>query len=312
MFPILLGLLAGIGLPVQTSANTRLGRRLGTPWSASLVSFLVSLAFLLALLAVTGQLASPLTALRGQPLWLFTGGICGVIFLTGNIMLFPRLGRIQTVILPVTGQILMGILIDHFGWLRAEQSRLSLTRLLGAILVVAGVIMVSTARAGGEHKAKDKEKASYSLGLMLWRVFGVCAGMLSAVQTAANGALSRTIASPLWASVISFVVGCILLLILNLVLRLKPRQGKDSDAGNRPWWMWIGGFLGAAYILANIHLSAIVCTGMTVIVLLTGSTAGGVLIDQLGLFGSPKKPVTLQKAAGLLLMLLGVGCIRLL
>lgn len=310
MFPILLGLLAGIGLPVQTSANTRLGRRLGTPWSASLVSFLVSLAFLLSLLAVTGQLTPPLAALRGQPLWLFTGGICGVIFLTGNILLFPRLGSIQTVILPVTGQILMGLLIDHFGWLRAEQNRLSLTRLLGAILVVAGVIIVSAARAGGERKVKDEERTGHSFGLMLWRIFGVCAGMLSAVQTAANGALSRALSSPLWASVISFVVGCILLLLLHLVLRINPGQRKN--AGNRPWWMWIGGFLGAAYILANIYLSAIVGTGMTVIVLLTGSTAGGVLIDQLGLFGSPRKPVTLQKAAGLLLMLLGVGCIRLL
>ena len=54
--PIILGFLAGVGLPIQTSVNTRLRKKVGSPFNAALVSFLVGLLFLSALLLVTGHL----------------------------------------------------------------------------------------------------------------------------------------------------------------------------------------------------------------------------------------------------------------
>ena len=304
MVLILLGFTAGIGLPVQTTVNTRLGRRLGSPWNASLVSFSVSLAFLIFLLLVTGQLfALPLSQLRGQPLWLFAGGLCGVTFLTGNILLFPRLGSVQTVAFPVMGQILTGLFVDHFGWLRAEQLSLTPLRGLGAFLVAAGVIVVATARGDGGVLRETS-------GVLPWQIFAVLAGGLSAAQTAINGALARASGSPIWASVISFAVGVVLLILLHFVLR--SRTAEPEVRNSRPWWMWVGGLLGAAYILANIRLSGSFGTGLAIIILLIGSTAGSVLVDHYGLFGAARKPVNLRKAAGLVCMIVGAICIRLL
>ena len=112
----LIGILAGIGLPFQTSVNTRLKGRTGNPFYASLISFCVGLAFLILLLPLTGQdVAIPFDTMAGEPPWIYAGGICGVIFLTCNIILFPKIGGIRTAILPVLGQITMSIIIDSLG-----------------------------------------------------------------------------------------------------------------------------------------------------------------------------------------------------
>ena len=47
---IIFGILAGIGVPIQTSINARLRKKVGSPYRASLVSFAVSLIFLVLLL----------------------------------------------------------------------------------------------------------------------------------------------------------------------------------------------------------------------------------------------------------------------
>ena len=76
--------------------------------------------------------------------------------------------------------------------------------------------------------------------------------------------------------------------------------------------MWIGGILGGLYVLVNIYLSRIIGTGMTIILLLVGSTTGGILVDHFGIFESPKKVVNGQKILGALIMILGAAAIKLL
>ena len=54
----------------------------------------------------------------------------------------PRLGVAMTVILMVAGQILISVLLDHFGALGVPKQPLNLTRLLGVALVFGGVLLV--------------------------------------------------------------------------------------------------------------------------------------------------------------------------
>ena len=136
--------------------------------------------------------------------------------------------------------------------------------------------------------------------------------MAVATQTAVNGYLGVAAGSPIKASVISFIVGIILLAIICIVLRLKNGKPKEEKPAKNPWWMWIGGILGGLYVLANVYLSRIVGTGMTVIILLVGSTTGGILVDHFGIFESPKKAVNRQKMLGVLIMILGAAAIKLL
>ena len=119
---ILLGILVGLALPVQTSVNNKLRDKVGTPYNSSLVSFIISTVFLACLLLVTGQgFHLPMDQLAGEPFWVWLGGLCGVIFLTANVILLTKLGSAETVILPVLGQLLMGLLVDSLGLFRAQQ-----------------------------------------------------------------------------------------------------------------------------------------------------------------------------------------------
>lgn len=310
---IILGFLAGVGLPIQTSVNTRLRKKVGSPYNASLVSFVVALLFLSALLLITGQgLHIPLAQLLNEPAWIWIGGICGLVFLTGNILLFSKLGGVQTVVLPVLGQILMGLIIDNFGLFYSQKTPLSVFRIAGAVMVILGVVLVSMAK---ENKtASEKLQKSESTTLWIWRAFGIFAGMLSATQIAVNGYLGKVIGSPIKASAISFTVGIIFLAIICIVLHFKNGKSESfkNESAKNPWWMWIGGILGGLYILANVYLSRIVGTGMTVIILLIGSTTGGILVDHFGMFESPKKPINAQKILGVLIMILGAAAIKLL
>lgn len=302
--PILLGILAGIGLPVQTSLNARLRKRVGSPYRASLVSFAVALLFLLVLLVLTGQgIGVPTEKLAGAPLWIYVGGVCGVIFLTGNILLLAKLGSVRAVVLPVLGQIVMGLVVDSTGLFGVTQVELTMLRVAGAGLVAIGVVVVSLAKEGSVQTEKTKP-ASWA-----WSVFGVFAGMLSAVQTAVNGRLGALVGSPIKASVISFLVGTTLLLVLCLTLARKSTS--EGPRERQPWWSWLGGVLGGVYVLANVILSGKLGTGLTVIVLLVGATAGGLLVDHFGWFGVEKKPINARKALGVLLMIVGAAAIKL-
>lgn len=333
---ILLGILAGIGLPIQTSLNNKLRKKLGSPYIASLISFIVALIFLQGLLIITKQnFIIPFELLMDKPLWIWSGGICGVIFLTGNILLFSKLGSVQAVILPVMGQILMGLIIDNFGFFYSEQIKLTMFRIGGAIFVIIGVAIISVTKEVKKAKLEieikeleeelitsikedikiEKENKLLKYEFLMWRTFGVVAGMLSATQIAINGYLGKIINSPIKASSISFSIGVLLLIIICIVGKVISLQNinisKSEENKKYPYWTWFGGILGGVYILANIFLAGTIGTGMTVIVLLVGATIGGLLIDNFGFFDSEIKAINGNKILGVILMIIGAIAIKL-
>lgn len=140
-----LEVLTGIVTPLQTVVNARLRGTLGTPFRASLVSFTVGLAATtIAALLLGPYPLVPESALHG-PWWMWFAGLFGVIFMTGNILLLPRLGSLQTVLMPVLGQITMGLLIDQFGWLGNPRHPMTMARAAGLVLAVLGVLLAVAA-----------------------------------------------------------------------------------------------------------------------------------------------------------------------
>lgn len=136
-----LGIFSGLITPVQTAVNTRLGRSIGSPLRASLVSFSVGLLAMLTLTLVVGPYPLvPASALHG-PWWMWLAGVFGVTFLTGNVLLLPKLGSLKTVIMPVTGQIIMGLLIDMFGWFGTQRQPIAPLRITGTVLALAGFLI---------------------------------------------------------------------------------------------------------------------------------------------------------------------------
>ena len=140
--------MAGIGIgltvAVQSAINNQLKLALGgSTLLAALVSFVVGGLCLLGVYWASGQRLSQLLLLQNTPWWMLLGGALGAVFVFGSTLLVPKLGLALMISLIVFGQIVMSLLMDHYGWLGLPVQELNVTRLLGAGLVLAGVLCVN-------------------------------------------------------------------------------------------------------------------------------------------------------------------------
>jgi transporter family-2 protein len=139
--PLLLALVAGTLVALQAPTNAMLSRALGSPISAAFVSFLVGTAAL-ALIVLLSSSRGECAALRGLPWYAWLGGIYGAVFVAVAAYGAPRIGVAALLMAMIAGQLLMALILDHFGALGLERQPISLARAGGLALVIAGVLLV--------------------------------------------------------------------------------------------------------------------------------------------------------------------------
>jgi transporter family-2 protein len=140
-WPHLLALLVGAGLTVQVGMNMTIARVVGTPLWASVANFTVGLVALVATALLLGSRPAPGTV--GQvPLWAWCGGLLGAAYVASVTLLGPRIGGMTLVAIVITGQLIAGLAVDHFGVLGYPQLPVTPTRWLGAGLLLAGALLV--------------------------------------------------------------------------------------------------------------------------------------------------------------------------
>ena len=139
---LVLTVLAGCLMPVQPAVNAFTAQAVGSPYLASFFSFLTgTLALLLLCLAL--RLSWPEgKVIAGLPWWAWTAGPMGAFFVTMTIVAVPRLGAMSVMALLIAGQMAMSLVLDHFGWLGIPAQPVSLWRILGAVLLFAGVVLI--------------------------------------------------------------------------------------------------------------------------------------------------------------------------
>ncbi|AUJ32108.1 MAG: DMT family transporter [Liquorilactobacillus nagelii] len=310
MLPILLGLSIGFGLPLQTAINSKLRRIVGSPLLSSMVSFTVGTIFLASITLILSHNLNIASTVFKQPWWIWIGGLLGVVYLTGNIVLFPHLGSVQTVIMPVVGQLIMSMLIDNFGWFYSPQHSLNLIRIIGCALVFIGVILAVAAGSLFKNQGSLMKVPLKKSRQFFWQLAGIFTGMLSAMQTAINGHLGVVLNSAEKAALVSFVIGTVALWVIVIVrehqINLKPAFNQ-----NYPWWIWIGGIIGALFVLGNAFLVPLIGTGLAVVIVLFGMITGSLLVDHFGWLGANRILVEPIQLIGILVMLVGVVLIKL-
>ena len=134
----------GVVLTTQVATNTQLGKALGNPYVPATVNMALGL---LATVILTWSVTSEWPTremVRAAP-WYgwFAGGLLGATYVTGNILLAPKLGAGALVGLIVAGQLLFSVMLDHFGWIGFEQHSAGIARLTGCALLIAGVFLIS-------------------------------------------------------------------------------------------------------------------------------------------------------------------------
>ncbi len=137
-----MALAAGMALPTQFAINSQLRNAAGGPVLAAGISFLVGTVVLLGATLVVRRAVPDLGPVLSAPWWMWTGGLLGAGFVLASVILTPRLGAATTIGLFLTGQVIASVIIDHFGLFRVAVQEATPLRLLGALLIVAGVVLV--------------------------------------------------------------------------------------------------------------------------------------------------------------------------
>lgn len=289
--------LLGALSPVQTSANSKAKEYLNSPIVSSLCSFIVGTAALVLIVLITEHsLAIPAEKVAGLPWWAWAGGAAGAIGITANILLFPKLGAMQTVLMPMLGQIITGFFVDSFGLFNSPVYPISAMRILGFIIVLIGIFYV-VSHKGKHFRRKDT---------LVWQFFGIGAGAILAMQPAMNSGLSIAIDSSSHAALISFTTGTFLLAIFAVAVKEHREHIHLMFTVKRPLWTWIGGLIGVCMVIVQAALVKEIGVGLLTILNIFGMLVCSVFIDHYGLLGAERRPVTMKKFCGLVLVLAGI------
>lgn len=142
LLPVILAAGAGAMVTVQAGYNAQLGKMLGHPLWATLGSFIIGLIGIVAIMAALRVPAPSLGGLSAAPWYLWLGGLFGAVYVTAAIMYAPQLGAAVFMAAVVVGQMLCSLVLDHYGLAGFSERPVSLVRLLGAALLVAGVLLL--------------------------------------------------------------------------------------------------------------------------------------------------------------------------
>jgi len=138
-----LGLAAGFGLTLQVGMNAQLRKVLGNAYSAALVSFTVGTLALIGLLLATRTEWPTRDGLAAVPPWAWFGGIFGAFYVAISTIVAAEIGATSLLVLAMSGQLLMALVVDHFGWLGLAENPITWVRLFGVILLGAGVWLIT-------------------------------------------------------------------------------------------------------------------------------------------------------------------------
>lgn len=134
-------------------------------------------------------------------------------------------------------------------------------------------------------------------------------GAVLPVQAVLNNKLGKQTGGPLIGSLLSFLIGLIFLLIINLVTNYTALTS-IKPLSVTPWYAWLGGLLGAVYVTCIILVNQQQGVALTFALVVTGQIFISLLIDHFGLFGSAVQPISLAKCIGALLIIAGLFLIK--
>ncbi len=133
------------------------------------------------------------------------------------------------------------------------------------------------------------------------------AGAMTALQPPTNAMLARAMGSPISAALISFLIGSA---ALALFVALAPTRPDAGAMRALPWYAWVGGLYGAFFVAVAAFAAPRLGVGTLVVALVAGQLVTAVLLDHFGVLGLERQPLSLARAAGLLLVVAGAVLVR--
>ena len=146
------------------------------------------------------------------------------------------------------------------------------------------------------------------LSALLPALLALAAGISVVIQQALNANLRGALQSSAWSGFMSYAVG--LACMVLLILALRDPVTAASLAARVPWWGWIGGAFGAAFIGLGIFLVPRIGAATFIALVITGQMFASVAFDHFGSMGLTQRPIDGTRLIGLALLIGGVVLIR--
>ncbi len=291
---LVLALVSGALTAVQSRINGQLASAIGDPYTAATISFGSGLVLLLVALAVWrpgrrgfGHLRAALRE-RRVAWWMVLGGLAGAWFVTTQGLSAGVVGVALFTIAIVAGQTLGGIVFDLVGLGPGGRRRLTVTRIIGAMLALAAI-----AWAVSGQLAHDVP--------VLLMVLPFVAGLGSSWQQAVNGRVRGAAASALTATVVNFAVGTTALVVVMLVHAASV--GWPASLPGEAW-LYTGGAIGCVFIAAQAVLVRVVGVLLLALCGVGGQLAAALSLELL--LPTADRPVDIATIGGTLLALVAV------
>lgn len=306
MLYLLIALVLGFCTPLQTAANSRMRQLVSSAPLATLISFAVStIVLIIVALIASIPLMPSQQALHDAPWWSWFIGVIPLITITIAIHLFKEIGQLQAMVIPMFSQLLFSLCIDHFGWFGARVMPLGWQRALGAALLIVGVTLVVII----PRLNSNATTGNGGLRQVLWQLAAVLSGCLSAVVGAILASLGQVIGSAIQATTVLFAIATVVMIVYCCLggSIVKTRKAFTTSA---PWWIWMGGILGAVIVYGNAWLIPLIGVSAFMMALLIGQLLLSLLMERQGWLGAPKKHISWTQYVGIIIMLAGVFMIK--
>jgi transporter family-2 protein len=139
-FAVLVMAVVGGGIALQAPINAGLGRATGN-FAAATVSFAIGTLLLAAIVALSGRVAGIGEAAHVEWYYLL-GGALGAAYVFSALVLVKEIGAGGVAAATVTGQLTASVVLDRIGFLGLDQEPITLTRVLGVLLLLAGTYLI--------------------------------------------------------------------------------------------------------------------------------------------------------------------------
>jgi transporter family-2 protein len=139
---LLVALVAGAFITLQTGSNARLKEALGHPLPAVVISSFIGVILLSGMLMAMRTPLPTVDRLTAAPWTAWPGGILGAAYAVTVVVLARELGVATLTALLITGQLICSVLLDHFGLLGFDLHAAGAGRLMGCALLLAGTALI--------------------------------------------------------------------------------------------------------------------------------------------------------------------------
>ena len=133
-----------------------------------------------------------------------------------------------------------------------------------------------------------------------------CVGGLIALQAPINSGLGKAVGT-FQAAFVSFSIGT--LLLAAIAASARGGMGQVAEVREVPWHLLLGGILGACYVTSVLVTVRTLGAGGVVAATIAGQLAISVVVDQLGILGVAKQPISLARVAGIALLAAGTSLV---